>query len=233
MDVVGDIVSGRSSRRPAIRAPGRVYSHHDLYTSTAQARNLLEYLGASGGAHVEIEPELRPETVIAFFGATGLGAIADLTPTGDAPVVVTRADREPEYDLDPGRKLVVYDGVPPGPEQFEWELDVWSQSPEPSADLNVARGDAALATADRTYSHGDLLDAAERLVDEHEMTEDTEVAVRAPIGNPGTVAAGVVAPIMAGGTILFPAADDLGDIGIGTEVAEPVEIDSAQVFGED
>lgn len=87
-----------------------------------------------------------------------------------------------------------------------------------------------LRTEDWTYSHGELLDAADRFVEENGIEAGTEVAVRVPMGNPGTVVAGVAAPLKVGGTVLFPGTDDLGDVGVGFGVAEQREVDPTAVF---
>lgn len=231
MDVLGDLaVREQWSRTPAVRAPGRVYTHHDLYTSVRKVATFFAYFGAGSGGHVDIEPEAQPETVLALLGATRVGAVANLTPTGEGQIIVTPADKEDQYELAPGQNGIVYDGYPNSPGFVEWELDVWDGSARTGPRLETARGDAALRTKDRTYSHGELLDAADRVIEEYDVDEDTEVAIRAPMGNPGTIAAGVVAPLKVGGTVVFPATDDLGDIGVGFGVAEPVEVDPTTVF---
>ena len=58
------------------------------------------------------------------------------------------------------------------------------------------------------------------------------MAVRAPLSRPGTVVAGVLAPLSVGGTISFPGADSEGDLAVatdGVDAPEPTVIDPAEV----
>lgn len=57
MDLVGDLVNrAATSRRPALRTDGRVYSHADLSATARKATYCFGYLGAGGGETVEIDP---------------------------------------------------------------------------------------------------------------------------------------------------------------------------------
>ncbi|MGZ0745782.1 acetyl-CoA synthetase [Haloparvum sp. AD34] len=231
MHELGDLaVRNQWGRTPAIRSPGRVYTHRDLYTSVQKVATFFTYYGGEGGTQIDVEPEAQPEVVLSILGAARLGAIANLTPTGDGEIVVVPAAKEDEYDLDPDQSGIVYDGFPSGPRFVGWELDVWDGSARTGPRLEAAPEDGVLRTEDRTYSHGELLDAADRVVEEYGIEEGTEVAVRAPMGNPGTIAAGIVAPLKVGGTVLFPGTDDLGDVGVGFGVAEQREVDPTTVF---
>ncbi|MGM0591491.1 MAG: acetyl-CoA synthetase, partial [Halobacteriota archaeon] len=69
----------------------------------------------------------------------------------------------------------------------------------------------------RRYSHADLLGAARRVVGDEGLTDEATVALRAPLSHPGTVVAGVVAPLLAGGTILLSDGDETGDVAVATE----------------
>lgn len=211
------------------RAGPRVHAPRPLHVRP-EGGDVLQLHGGEGGTEIDVEPQAAPEVVLAILGTARVGGVANLTPTGDGEIVVVPADREDEYDLDPDQTGIVYDGYPSGPRFVEWELDVWDGSARTGPRLEAAPENGVLQTADRTYSHGELLDAAERVIEKHDVDEDTDVAVRAPMGNPGTIAAGVVAPLTVGGTVLFPATDDLGDVGVGFGVAEPSEVDPTTVF---
>ena len=104
-----------------------------------------------------------------------------------------------------------------------FERDVWSENPTMPPDT-VAAGDDLLWTADAAHTHGELLGAARTVVDRHGIDADDDVAVAGSFADPGTVAAGLVAPTLAGATIsVGPAADGRlvvggreDDVGTGT-----------------
>lgn len=230
MDAIGDLLArDRWNDWPALHADRRVYSHHDLWATGHKAGNFFKYLGVAEGRCVEIDPEHEPEPLLSFFGAVRLGAVADFDPTGEGRVVVVPRGRETDFDLEPGHKLVVYGGQPRDASTYHWEEDVWSENPaSPRAD--VGRDDVALVADGEEYTHGEILDAADELIDAHGMDEDTSVAVRSEIDHPGTLTAGIVAPLKAGGTVILDGTDELGDIGVGSGVSDPDEIDPDDVF---
>jgi hypothetical protein len=71
------------------------------------------------------------------------------------------------------------------------------------------------ATATREFSHADLLTAARGVADRWDLAPGDEVAVRAPLAQPGSVVAGVLAPLLAGEAVLFPDGDATGDFAVG------------------
>jgi hypothetical protein len=73
-----------------------------------------------------------------------------------------------------------------------------------------------LSTADATYAHSDLLSAAERVVDEYDLSADDRVGVRASLAHPGTVVAGVVAPLLASGVVVLPGEEAAGTVSVAT-----------------
>lgn len=229
MDSVGDVITqDHWGRRTALRTDGRVYSHHDLYVSAHRVESFLSYLGVEGD-YVDVYPELAPEPILTFFAAAYSGAVTDFDPPSeDAQAVLVPVDKEDEIDQRSGLKIIAYGGDSAREGTYRWNPDLFVASTA-SGHVHPARSDTALRVEGQEYSHGEILDAAERIADEYDIDEETEVAVRAPIGNPGTITAGIVAPLMKGGSVLLET-DDLGDIGVGEKVNDPVGIDPADVF---
>ncbi|WP_396612574.1 AMP-binding protein [Haloferax sp. S1W] len=211
MDVIGDLMArDRRSDRLALRVdgPGRTYTYHDLITTSYKAGNVLRYLGVRKGGHVAIEPTLLPEPILTFLGAAQLGAITAFDPQFEARATVVDVERESEFeDLPPGQKLAVFGGPPSNSTTTHWEQEVWSENPAVHPEI-VSPDDAALVADDREYTHADLLTAAKRVVDDYGLDEDDTVAIRASLSHPGTVVAGVLAPLLVGGEILVPDGDD-------------------------
>ncbi|KAB1194198.1 AMP-binding protein [Haloferax sp. MBLA0076] len=228
MDVIGDLMArDRRSDHLALRVdgPGRTYTYYDLVTTSYKAGNVLRYLGVRKGARVAIEPAALPEPILTFLGAAQLGAVTAFDPTVEARAVVVDVSREGEFDLPPGHKLAVYNGPPSSPATTHWEKEVWSENPAVHPEV-VEPDDVALVADDHEYTHGDALDAAKRVVSDYDLDADDTVAVRSSLARPGTVVAGILAPLLAGGTIRVPDGDDPVDaaLSVGDSVPEPRSI---------
>lgn len=220
MDVIGDLVAReRRSDRPALRVDGAAsYSYRDLCTTAWKAGNVLRHYGVAAGREVAIEPVARPAPLLTFLGAACIGATTRFDPREgtDARAVLVPVEDESTYDLAPGSKLFVYGGRPSDPGAIHWETDVWSENPA-LPPYEVDADDPALAVDGRTHAHRDLLDAAGSVVEEYGFDADTRVAVRGRLGHPGVVVAGVLAPLLAGGTVVVGDGWCDADAAVGTD----------------
>ncbi|WP_424008820.1 AMP-binding protein [Haloferax denitrificans] len=227
MDVIGDLMArDRRSDRLALRVdgPGRTYTYHDLITTSYKAGNVLRYLGVRKGARVAVDPVSLPEPLLTFLGAAQLGAVTAFDPAVEARATVVAVARESEFDdLPPGQKLAVFGGPPSSPATTHWEQEVWSENPAVHPEV-VAPDDPALVAGDRELTHGDLLDAARGVVADFDLETGDTVAVRSSLSRPGTVVAGVLAPLLAGGTIRIPETDEAVEaaLSVGDGVPESV-----------
>ncbi|PHQ39507.1 hypothetical protein DJ69_05515 [Halorubrum persicum] len=208
MDVVGDLLDrDRRSRDTAlVTADGRERTYHDLITNAYKAANVLRYLGVREGATVAVEPTPRLHTTLAFLGAAGLGAPVRFDPAagierGDRVVLVPVAD-EAATEPAPGTNLVAFGGPPDRPETTHWEQELWSENPgmPPSP---VGPDDPVVRTVDREVTHRDLLAAAASVVESDGIDADTRVVLRSDLSDPRALAAGVVAPLSVGGTVVL------------------------------
>jgi len=87
-----------------------------------------------------------------------------------------------------------------------FEEELWSENPiEPPEEVDAA--DPAVADEGGTFTHGALVEAADRIVAEHALDEDSTVLLDAPLSEPGALVAGILAPIAAGARVELPAAD--------------------------
>jgi hypothetical protein len=238
MHVLGDLVAReRRSDRPALRtAGGRRYSYHDFCTTSYKAGNFLRYLGVRTGDVVAVEPDPLPEPILTFFGAVQLGSVTRFGasdsragrtggPAGDPPrATVVPVDRESAFSPPPGHKLAVYGGSPESPEVAHWEQEVWSENPAfPPTEVDPAS--PALVTDDGSESsHEELLAVARRVVAETGLSEHDEVAVRGLLSRVGVVAGGVIAPLLAGATVVFPEEGEVCDVAVG-EGPERIVVD--------
>jgi hypothetical protein len=231
VDVLGDLVArDRRDDSVALRVPGvgRRYSYRDFCTSSYKAGNVLRYLGVRRGSGVAVAAERLPEPVLAFLGAAQLGAVTRFDPRADGVrVVLVPVEREAAFELPPESKLAVYGGSPTDPAVTHWEQEVWSENPAIHP-AGVAPSDPALAAGDRTFTHGDLLAAARDVVTDAGLTADDAVAIRGSLSDPGVVA-GLLAPLVAGGTVVFPDEEATCDVGVGVGVPESRAVDPGTV----
>lgn len=238
METLGDLVAReRRSDATALRADSadRAISYHDFCTTAWKAGNFLRYLGVGPNDTVAIADDPTPEPVLTFLGAALLGArvrfgVQAETVGDEAPRVVTvPAAREADFDLPGGSRLLVYGGVPDAPRTAHWEGDVWSENPAfPSVDVHPEA--VALATTEgATLTHRAALERAGDLVAERGIEADTTVAVRGSLADPAVVVAGLLAPLLAGATVVFPADGTRCDLAVG-DGPEPARIDPNAVF---
>lgn len=205
MDVLGDAISrDRRSSATALRVPtlGRDYDYRRFCTNAWKVGNFLRHHGVRGGATVAIADDPVPETVLSMYGAALLGAVVRFVDgrLGDAPkALVVPESGIDSYTVPPETRAIVYGARPADPSVAYFERDVWSENPTEPPD-RVAPADPLLSTGETRYTHREVLDAATTVIDDHDLNADTEVAVQEPFTSPGVVVAGLIAPIVAGGT---------------------------------
>jgi hypothetical protein len=230
MDVLGDAINRqRRSADTALRAPavGRAYDYRRFCTSAWKVGNFLRHLGVRNGAGVAIADDPLPESVLTFYGAALLGGVVRFGPAETVSddtraLVVPVADLD-DYDTGPSTKRIVYGGRAEDPAVSYFERDVWSENPTEPPDRIVPE-DPLLSTPQGTYSHGDVLDAASTVIDRHGIGAGDSVAVRGSFTDPTAVVAGMVAPIVTGGTVVIGPASD-GDLVVGgadSDIVDPL-----------
>lgn len=207
--VVGDLVArDRRTAGTALRAEhvGRTYSYREFITTSYKAGNVLRYLGVRPGDEVLVVPDAMPEPVLTFFGAAQLGAITRFADDFDGSpprVVLAPAARESEFDLPPGHRLLVYGDRPADVNATHWETEVWSENPAIHP-IEVDPSDPLLVDGERTLTHADALSMATAYVAEHDCGPGVEGVVRTSLADSEVVVEGLIAPILAGGTTVFP-----------------------------
>ena len=211
MDVVGDVLAReRRSRDLAIVTPdGRERTYHDLITNAYKAANVLRYLGAREGATVAVHPDPGFHPTLAFLGAAGLGASVRFDPAagldaGDRVVLVPTV-AESDTPPAPGTNLTVFGGPPTRPETTHGEQELWSENPG-MVPSTVEPADPVVSGPGSPIAHQRLLALADAATRTAAIDADTRVVVRAPITDHRALAAGVVAPLVTGGTVVLDSA---------------------------
>lgn len=241
-DVLGDLVApSRRSDAVAYRhadVPARSQTADSLCGLAWRTANLLRLYGVHAGATVGIvdapkhpdcdpatDPVERsgtpiPEVIVGLFGAALLGGVVRFDPPDsfDGSALLGPAAWTDDYDVGPACTVLAYGGPPSDPSVVHFESEVWSETPIAPPE-SVSPDVPALATDDRTFSHATLLGAADDVVEEYGFDAGDAVVVDAPLARPGTVVAGVIAPLLAGATIQVGGEGDhrVGDGGIDPE----------------
>lgn len=216
MERLGDLV-GPDRRTDALAYElggnrSRSYSYDSLCTNAWKAGNLMRHYGVREGMTVgvvdgpkdpdEPGPTPIPETVLGLFGGLLNGAAVRFDPPAspDVRVLVAPAAWQDRYELPPGSKYLAFGGPPDDPTVAHFERELWSENPIPMpAEFDPET--AALVTEATSFDHPTLLSAAQAVVAEHDLSDGDRVHIDAPLSDPGTVVAGIFAPLVAGGTI--------------------------------
>jgi hypothetical protein len=212
-DLVG---RDRRSDRPALRIADRdrTHTYRDFCTTAWKAGHALRHLGVHEGSRVALAPDPTPQVLWTVFGAASLGARVTFDVTADTRVAVVPVDRESE--VADGRSVVVYGGAPTAATTTHWEGVVWSENPA-MPPTTPSPSDPVLDADGRSFTHGDLYGGAETVVADAGLDSGTGVALRASLADPRAVVAGVLAPLLAGGTVVVPGETDgaVADVAVG------------------
>ncbi|SFS49239.1 hypothetical protein [Halostagnicola kamekurae] len=223
---VGDLFAReRRTDRPALEdAAGRTYDAHWLCTSTWKAGNFLRHSGVREGVAVGVVGS-GPMALLSFFGTALLEGTTRFDPPrnlvddGDSAVapdgtayrtVVAPTASVGDYRLPTGGQRIGYGEKPDDPAVHHLDTGLWSENPSfPPIDTDPDT--AVLTDGNRTITHGDLLESARDVVEANALETGDRVVVRAPLSDPRTVAAGVIAPLLADGVCVLSSSSDETD----------------------
>jgi hypothetical protein len=222
MNTLGDLVArNRRSGDPALSIPdSRGYDYHRLCTTAWKTGNFLRHLGVRQGVTVAIHTASAAQPVLGFFGAALLGASVRFDPPTeiDARVLLAPGASVEEYELPSGGQYVSYGDSVPDPTVSHFETDVWSENPVFPETPLPPETVALSRSNDREISHAELLDAGNTVASDWNLESGDSVGVRAPLSDPRTVAAGLVAPLLVGAEIVLDA-DRTADFAVSDSAA--------------
>ena len=231
-DVSPDDVALRVNGDPAVE-----YTRADFVTTAWKTASFFRHRGVHEGATVAIVDDAAATALLSFFGAVQLGAVVRFVPLDagsptelDARLLVGPGEHVLEFDLPPGATRIAYtndEGVE-DPTVEAFGKSVWSENPVAPPE-EIAPDAPALAAAGETRTHEEVLATAARIAATTDL--EGEVAVRTPLSDHRTVAAGVVAPLLVGGTVVFPDdAEPVADVAVADGSApEPEAVQLAEV----
>jgi len=206
----------------SLRAGNRSYDPGRFRQTIYKTGNYLRHCGVHEGAVVEMLPDPAPETVFAMLATWLLGGrVAPVPPEVDGPDAADQRDGTvavrlgptselPAQPVEPGCTLLGFGAEPADPSVAYFEREIWSENPFfPETDLPP---DRPLFAHDRSTELDILLDRATDAADGFASTDI--VAIRTSLLGPGTAVAGLLAPLLAGATILLPADDQVGSVAL-------------------
>ncbi|SDQ65000.1 hypothetical protein [Natronobacterium texcoconense] len=228
----------RDDRTALVDATGKPFDYHWLCTSAWKSGNFLRHSGVRNGVTVGVVGE-GPLALLAFFGTTLLEGRTrfdpptDLVDEDDVRALVAPVDdlEDDTYDLPRGAQKVGYGRKPDAPDVQHFDAGIWSENPA-FPPLDVDPGTTMLTDGDRTYTHEEVLEAARDVIDEHGLETGDRVVVRAPLSDPRTVVAGIIAPLLADGVIVLgdDGDDERGEVAVSSaSVPEPNRIELESV----
>jgi len=242
MQNIGDLVAEGREREGSLFEPAEratPFSYRDFCTNAWKVGNLLRHYGVREGAGSPSSPDQRPR-----------GRRTNRAGSASHP---TRSRRS--WALPSTAPSSTWTRPAPSSRRYSsHRTPGWTttsagpaRSPSPTAARRRTRGsptsnakpgartlqppgefgpENAVLAADRTYTHGDLLAASHRVVAEYDLTAEDRIALRAPVTEPGTIVAGLLAPMRAGATVLL----GNGETGTVAVAAEDVEAPEERVI---
>lgn len=215
MDTVLDLLESIDPQATVLVAGDRTYTGKRFAEMVYKTGNYLRHCGVHAGAVVEIYPTGAPETIFGFLGTALLEGVTIFgIESTDSPAVrlgPTEALRT--ASIPPGCRAVGFGTPPDDPSWAYFEREIWSENPFfPEIELDPER--SLLGPDEGRYSSFDLLETA-TIVAKNLTTED-RVAIRSALDEPGTVTHGILAPLLAGSTILLPEDGQRGDVAVGS-----------------
>ena len=218
---LGDLVArDRRTREPALGADGtppRAYDYHQFCTMAHRTSNFFRHQGVREGSLVAVTDHPEPVSILSLFGAALLGARVRFDPARavEARLLVSPASVT-DYSLAPGTRHVVYGDRPRDPQKVHFEANVPSENPA-ALPIPLAPNDPVLVTDGPMYDHQTLLRAARAVVDEWEIGPTDELVVPTSLGRPGTIVAGILAPLSVGAAITLASREPGGPIRVDGE----------------
>ena len=220
----------RDDRIGLVDVTGREYDYHWLCTTAWKAGNFLRHAGVREGVTVGVVGD-GPLALLAFLGTTLLEGKTRFEPPTDLVdddafrALVAPVDDLDDYDLPRGAQRVGYGDKPDAPDVHHFDAGVWTENPS-FPPLSISLDTALLTDGERTVTHAETLAAARGVCEGTGLEAGDRVVVRAPLSDPRTVAAGVIAPLLARGVIVLPdgdaAATERGSYAIVSDATGPV-----------
>ncbi|WP_340101175.1 hypothetical protein [Salinibaculum salinum] len=250
METLADLVAvGRDREGAVVDAPERnaPYTYGEFSTNAWKAGNLLRHYGVRAGARMGLvigpkhpEPDdepgwlgTTPDPLLALLGGACLGARVVLSPPQpvEARAFVCPDAWLDRYDVAPGCSRLAYGGPPEATGVAHFERELWSENPIEPPDP-VAADDPFLDIDGATETQGALLSAGESIAATHGLNSGDRIALDAPLTSAGAIAAGVVAPLAVGATIVVGEGAVAGDVRytVTSERRDGATVDPASVF---
>mgnify|MGYP006291418933 FL=1 len=203
---------GRDRRSEAIAcrvgADSHVYTYDRFCTTAWKTAHVLRRLGVHEESIVGVVQAPDPKGLLAVLGTGLLGATARLDPPRefDGRALVAPVGAVGDYALPPGGQRVGYGSDPEDPTVAHYEEQVWGENPVLPPEAPGPEARVVIDDDGEAATQGDLLAAAQAVADRNGVDAETTVALRTQLSNARALA-GALAPLVGGGTLVFPAGE--------------------------
>lgn len=183
----------------------QVYTYDRLAETTYSLARVLSDRDINEDSLVAIAPTGGPETVVGLLGAAIVGARVRFSGPAKAPVdaLFAPADIIDRYQVPADAVRIGFGSRPENDQTLYFGRTVWKADPNPP-EAPVLPTTTALTDGEYAYSHRAMIRAARKAIDARDMDQEMTIVLRAPLTDPRAVAGGIVAPLIAGGTLRFP-----------------------------
>jgi hypothetical protein len=223
METIPELLESISdSDRRVLVSGERTYTASRFRRKVYKTTNFLRYRGIHDGSVVALADVRVPQIVFAFLAVGLLGGRVTFELDREAGTVIGPTPEIEARDFGAATTRIGFGTAPADPSVAYLEREMWSEtahvppiSVDPGrqlfADPDAWTQERAMATADNL---ADNLDAS------------SVVGIRRSLCPPGTVVAGILAPLLADATILLSPGGRVGTVGVGNEpVPEPDRIE--------
>jgi non-ribosomal peptide synthetase component F len=234
IEVVGDLVASErvqpNTENVALRSDrpsGGRYTYAEFARTARKTGNYLAHHHVEAGRPVGVAGDPRSPALLTLFGAALLGGAVQFEPPTRTAVacLVVPHDRLDEWRVDPGTARVAYGNRPEDPDVRQFGRVVSSENAG-FPPTSVAPETAILPTGEGSISHSSLLETARACRETARIESGTAVVLRTSLEDPGAIAGGIIAPLLAGATVVLPGESTAGDIAVtGGDAPEGETID--------
>lgn len=236
MEVLGDLVADDESigvdSPLCLEIPGEPPTRYtvDRFARTAhKTGNFLARHGLGPDRPLGLVDDSAAVPVLGFYAAGLLGApvVVDPPKLEEVACVLGPMAWFETVDVPASTEGVGYGGQGEDPRITRFEETVPRENagfPPTSIDPSTP----LIRTVDQSFSHEAVLETARRVRSEHVLEPGDRVSVWAPLADPGTIVAGLVAPVLADATIVLTAERTEGDVVVTHETIDGRHIDPQQ-----
>lgn len=215
-DLIGEYEDGDHVAIGKPEAGEQVYTYEQLESTAMSVANILKDNGVDENSLVAVANTEDSETVVSMLAAMAIGATVRFSGPAKAPVdgLLGPTDVISKYKVPDDCVKIGFGSSPDAEDVVHFGKAAWKADDTPP-DAPVLPATDAITNGRETYTHGELIEAGEKVMEMRDLEPEKVVVVRAPLTDPRTVAGALISTLIADATIRFPV--DMrsnGDLGV-------------------